>query len=66
MNKERKEAEKVKNDMEDIQEILKQHAKDIHAGNTACMHMCSSRVPSRTSVFFLFFFFGSSEKNRKN
>ena len=53
MNKERKEAEKVKNDMEDIQEILKQHAKDIHAGNTACMHMCSSRVPSRTSMFFL-------------
>lgn len=37
MNKELKEAEKVKNDMEDIQEILKQHAKDIHTGNTTCV-----------------------------
>ena len=59
MNKERKEAEKVKNDMEDIQEILKQHAKDIHAGNTACMHayVFESCSLENLSVFLLVLLF---------
>jgi hypothetical protein len=33
MNKERKEAEKVKNDIESVQEQLEQHAGDIQTGN---------------------------------
>jgi DNA-binding protein YbaB len=35
MNKGRKEAEKVKNDIEDVQEELEQHAEEIQTGNIA-------------------------------
>ena len=37
MNKERKESEKVKNDIEDIQEVLEKHAEDIQTGTGRCI-----------------------------
>ena len=42
MNKERKEAEEVKNDMEVTEERLKQHGKDIHTGTPElCISICT-------------------------
>ena len=43
MNKERKEAEEVKNDVEVIEERLKQHGKDIHTGTP---ELCISIMPN--------------------